>query len=345
MMLVLFKLQGQELPSEVNIIPPSPNVMAFNKFIDIPVSYYTGTPNISVSIYEIQMQQLSLPISLNYHASGLKVEEHASWVGAGWALSAGGVISRTVRGLPDEYLGLDGKKGYFYNDGLFLANGELDASKLYDCTTTGGETYVTTPEEPVTIPDSLAKGFLDLEPDMYSFSFPGGSGKFLYDRSGNIIRTVVDDVKFITHPFPANGTRSSWLLLPSIANSTDYQWVLKGTDGTQYTFTNAERTTTKGHCGTSESPYDSPIESHQSSWHLYEISNNGEWIRFEYEGETIIHDTRISTSGKYKVAGIGSAPGNPITVCYNDMEVQTKRLKEITTSNGYKVIFHASTER
>ena len=95
-----------------------------NKFIEVPVSQYTGIPNISVPIYNIKMQQLSLPISLSYHAGGLKVEQEASWVGAGWSLNAGGNINRTVRGPPDEYLpngnvNSMGKKGYFYNNKMF----------------------------------------------------------------------------------------------------------------------------------------------------------------------------------------------------------------------------------
>lgn len=106
--------------SEINVIPPSPNAAAFQKFVEVPVSLYTGTPNISVPIYEIKMGQLSLPISLQYHASGLKVDEHASWVGAGWSLNAGGMISRTAKGLPDE-LNI-GRKGFFYNSRLFKAN-------------------------------------------------------------------------------------------------------------------------------------------------------------------------------------------------------------------------------
>ncbi|MEL7146162.1 MAG: hypothetical protein AAFO69_07325, partial [Bacteroidota bacterium] len=90
---------------EMSVIPPSPNATAFNQFIDQPVGHYTGVPSITVPIYTISMPQLSLPISLNYHAGGLKVGERSSWVGAGWSLNAGGSINRTVRGLPDEYIG------------------------------------------------------------------------------------------------------------------------------------------------------------------------------------------------------------------------------------------------
>src|ERR1700759_3620789 len=74
----------------------SPNAASLGKYGDIPVSYNTGIPDINIPIYTIKSSQLQLPISLSYHAGGIKVQEQASWVGAGWALNAGGVITRTV---------------------------------------------------------------------------------------------------------------------------------------------------------------------------------------------------------------------------------------------------------
>ena len=68
----------------------SPTAASLGKYGDFPVSYNTGLPQISIPIYTVKAGSLSLPISLSYHASGLKVQEQASWVGAGWALNAGG---------------------------------------------------------------------------------------------------------------------------------------------------------------------------------------------------------------------------------------------------------------
>jgi hypothetical protein len=92
---------SQDLPT---IVPPSPEAASLAKFTEIPVSLYTGVPNISVPIYTIQQSGISIPISLNYHARGIKVEEIASRVGLGWALSYGGSISRQTRGKVDEDL-------------------------------------------------------------------------------------------------------------------------------------------------------------------------------------------------------------------------------------------------
>ena len=60
------------------VLPSSPNAAALGKFGDVPVSAYTGVPNISVPIAELKGKYLSMPISLSYHAGGVKVDEVAS---------------------------------------------------------------------------------------------------------------------------------------------------------------------------------------------------------------------------------------------------------------------------
>jgi hypothetical protein len=85
-----------------NVMPPLPNSSAFAKYGDWPVSLYTGVPNISVPVTTLKGRTIDLPVTLSYHAAGNKVGDIASWVGLGWSLSAGGVISRSIRGLNDE---------------------------------------------------------------------------------------------------------------------------------------------------------------------------------------------------------------------------------------------------
>lgn len=84
------------------VIPPSPTAASLGKFGAWPVSYYTGVANVSVSIYDVKEGKLSLPVSLSYHGSGVKVEEMSAGTGVGWTLNAGGAITRTIIGLPDN---------------------------------------------------------------------------------------------------------------------------------------------------------------------------------------------------------------------------------------------------
>jgi hypothetical protein len=67
------------------IVPPSPTAAGLAKYGDIPVGYYTGSASISIPLYTVNTGDFSLPISLSYHSSGVKVEEMASWVGLNWS--------------------------------------------------------------------------------------------------------------------------------------------------------------------------------------------------------------------------------------------------------------------
>ena len=97
--------QSTDFNPEAQVPLVSPTAASLGKYVDFPVNLHTGVPNINLPLYTVEEGPLQLPISLSYHAGGLKVLEPAGWVGAGWTLDAGGVVSRTVKGLPDEYVG------------------------------------------------------------------------------------------------------------------------------------------------------------------------------------------------------------------------------------------------
>lgn len=84
------------------IVSPAPEAAQLGKYGNVPISLFTGTPTISIPIFEIKGIEISLPVSLSYNASGFKPQEAATWVGSGWSLNAGGVIARSVIGLPDR---------------------------------------------------------------------------------------------------------------------------------------------------------------------------------------------------------------------------------------------------
>jgi hypothetical protein len=87
---------------ENTYVPPAPNAAALLEYANIPVNQYSGIADISVPIFNFKSRKLNLPISISYHASGIKPQDNSSSVGLGWVLNAGGVITRLVRGLPDE---------------------------------------------------------------------------------------------------------------------------------------------------------------------------------------------------------------------------------------------------
>jgi len=149
-------------------VPPSPNAASLAKHANIPVSLYSGTAKIDVPIVALQSRQGSIPVSLSYHSSGIKVQDIASSVGLGWTLNSGGAITRVVRGLPD-----DGPEGYC---GVNLrgrqAGNELSHEHL----------------------KQVATGVWDSEPDVFYFNFLGKTGRFILDENGNPVLTPYQDL-------------------------------------------------------------------------------------------------------------------------------------------------------
>lgn len=63
----------------------------------------TGQTSIAVPIHTVQDGSAVVPIALSYDHSGVKPDVHPGWVGQNWNLAAGGMITRVVRDIPDDF--------------------------------------------------------------------------------------------------------------------------------------------------------------------------------------------------------------------------------------------------
>jgi hypothetical protein len=82
--------------------PITPSASELAKAISFPVNHGTGLVDIKIPLYDVVYGDITVPIYLTYHSSGIKPRQHHSVVGAGWALVAEPQISRSVEGLKDE---------------------------------------------------------------------------------------------------------------------------------------------------------------------------------------------------------------------------------------------------
>ena len=183
-----------------SVIQPSPDAAALMKFTDVPVSPYTGTADVTVPIYTIQAKGITVPVSVSYHTGGIKVKEEASWVGLGFALNAGGAISRTIMGHDDF-----GSIPYFTNVIPQLA-GDMSAIKpdqpvgspyispyFYDFFCTYLVAFASGNED-LTQAFSTGSDIYDMEPDIFSYNFPGHSGKFILTRAGQVVMQKQENI-------------------------------------------------------------------------------------------------------------------------------------------------------
>lgn len=100
---LLFPLIGKaQLESFGNVVPPSPRSVEFEKFINYKVSLSNGLPEIGINFYNIQVDNVTIPIGISYHASGIKYGQSNGDVGLGWGLTSNYRVSRTVYGRVDE---------------------------------------------------------------------------------------------------------------------------------------------------------------------------------------------------------------------------------------------------
>jgi len=273
--------QASKIADIPNVLPPSPNAASLGKFGDIPVSLYTGVPNVSMPLYKLSVGSFSLPISLQYHSQGLKVEEISNWIGLGWALNAGGVITRTVHDLPDESGG-----GYWTHATWTNEYISSDVNRL----------------------ESLMKGSIELDPDVFYFNFNGKTGKFILDSTA----------EHNAHILPYQS-----LKITHDAALTKFE--VQDENGIKYIFDVKEMTTDDN------SP--PAIRYFTSAWYLSKIVTPGGDIIFNYTSDKNYY---VQLSENEKIP----ASGNAATICpdiygYNGkyiyIDIDTKVLSEIIT--------------
>jgi YD repeat-containing protein len=157
---------GQSIQLE-NFAPKSPEASAFLKYGEYPVDLSTGVPSISIPIYTIEAGDYKMPITLDYHASGIKVSQEATWVGLGWNLNFGAQITLDKMDDSDEYNAGEMPKINDVSNYMIANSQNLNSSYL----------------------EGLSQ--LSWVKDLYSVSTPTCSGKFYSDTSEVLSKIVI----------------------------------------------------------------------------------------------------------------------------------------------------------
>lgn len=301
----------KDLPS---IIPPSPEMSSLGKFVEQPVSKYTGVPQISIPVYNIRESGIEIPISLNYHSSGIKVEEVSGWVGLGWSLSAGGSVMRSVRGLPDD---LYSKKANLttteyecntYDNVGYLYCG-ADIERMYNANSIH-------PLDSLWQLDQIRKvgmGAKDAVPDIFYFSFGKYFGEFVFDKNGNINIIPRQDLRIVVQ-------RQNGREIIGFAITTP--------EGLQYNFNDIERSTITSRGYTSKVTEDYGFGSIQ-----YALENDGPFfgVTHQWYNNSEFMDAcsggvnRISYNSSWQLTSIVSLKdGARVDLKYRNENVHTQ---------------------
>ncbi len=82
---------------------PTPNTATLAQYGVVPMSLHTGKANISIPLLDVTARGVKLSANFLYDTFGILVNSLPSWTGHSWTLSVGGVITRAVKGYPDEF--------------------------------------------------------------------------------------------------------------------------------------------------------------------------------------------------------------------------------------------------
>lgn len=164
------------------VIPPSPRSAEYAKYITYNVSLYNGLPEISIPLYEIKLKDLTIPVVLNYHASGIKYDQDNGEVGVGWSLSTGYRVSRTMYGWADDKWNFlpHVEDSMHYHD----IRGFADRAKFL-------ARFMELESGTVSRPNTEPGMELDGEYDQFNFNLPSESGSFIItDRVNRTVSTL-----------------------------------------------------------------------------------------------------------------------------------------------------------
>ncbi len=309
---IIFIFLGQLLKAQdalPGFIAPAPDTYALGKYGDIPVGYYTGTPQIDVPLWTLNDGDISVPISLSYHASGIKVDEIASSVGLGWSLNAGGVITRIIRDFPDSPnlsgTGLNGSR----MDDVFKWYSDYQVDNTtYDRNTN----YLNMLEEMHGWDNGI-----DNEADIFYYNFNGKSGKFFFNNNGVPCLYKHENIKI------------EWSKESDIPGQENIKFTVTDEYGNIYEFNNREKTFFEG------------MGQQVTAWYLSKITSpKGNSITFSYREDVTQNHIRLPKEEIIPVSS-NTSSGNLVNsnVIVQDMGHTELKLEQITASNGSSASF------
>lgn len=314
------------------VIPPSFNSAALIKYCDHPVGVPYGIPKIKYPIRTLINNDLFVPISMNYHAIGIKVEEEATWTGLGWYLDAGGVITRIIRGEND--LGLIDEKESSKAQGYPF---EHIKPCFEDCEENENEEFHT----------KVCAGEIDSDPDIFFFNILGMKGKFF----------LSPDHK------PDSDKISVKLIAPREMTATynlkDNSWTIVEKRGFKYVFKTREKTFNHNYYLDYKFESHSAIFGHEThtastSWYLDKVTSpKGATAYFKYDVYSSGSSPYVS-EGTYQKMNINDRdiwdvhyssycfPEDIENVQINSINIHHDIYPKSITCGDYKVVFHKS---
>ncbi len=304
-------------------ITPSVESWKMTQHGSLRPSLYTGTMTYSLQLYTYSDEDFTLPISLEYSYSGYRPAVHSGIVGLGWTLDCGGVITREVRGYPDDTRDSDtGIYGYWHtiaegvldDDRYKIASGKiraLDRTYVSDVDPLEMDLFSDEPAYELfggSLEDHSAR--YDTNPDLFHFNFLGFSGEFMMGSDGKI-HTFNSNFPQGECSISIDKDKRDSLYTPeiTIATGNGYEYVFGGTEKSiEY------NVTPQGDDGQSITV---------TAWRLRKIkAPNGNLLEFLYDGR-FQRDNSTSRSYTNVFSGKGvNSTGEAVGYTASEMKIR-----------------------
>lgn len=235
----------------------SPEAAAFQRYGEHAMNQYNGTPSITIPLYSIEERDVTIPLTLAYDASGIRVSQEASWVGLGWNLMVGGCINYVTAGCRDKFI----RSGTWANYlDIYWTSPDYRIFQSWPAETLSGPNDV--------YPDIA---FGTGERDYYSASILGESFLFFWNP-------FTKEMEVMGNLRGKYTVASSPTVADDRFNGPIHSFTVSDNLGNTYLFGNAERSND----GSSE---------YVSAWNLTHITTaSGETVSFEYGAECSMSD-------------------------------------------------------
>ncbi|MDR2125797.1 MAG: hypothetical protein LBP63_03060 [Prevotellaceae bacterium] len=285
-----------------------PKPWTFGENVVISPNLYTGTMQLAIPFYTYKDADFEIPVNFAYSSSGCVANVRGGIMGPGWGVNVGGMITREIRGIPDEGCvsradGAEYDNVYgFYK--LHKRNANESTSTLlnklfrvfgfgdFRCTERSPDylspTIVYSPNGNVRYaPKPVNEYLYDAEPDIFHFNFMGYSGTFHlgFNDSIHIYNTNIDSKNFkIEIETNVYHSVCNRLLSINICTSDGYKYIFNcdklSPSVSYYKFTYI-------YCADLDDKY-----TLSSTWNLTKIiAPNGRTVTFDYERKKIISCT------------------------------------------------------
>jgi hypothetical protein len=197
----------------------------------------------------VQAKGLTIPVSISYNTGGIRVSQIASDIGIGWNLNAGGSITRSMRGLPDDvYKIVQGDSlnksevgwlfadpnSYITNNGGSVVSNAANAVQYTNLLNNAQMRLM----DMIETPDNNYGGKLDTEPDVFYINCGSIQGSFVFMPGDDEDAGVGHEVMLI----PYQNIRVTYTLDQNNKNIDAFKVIDE--DGTIYYFGTKETTRT-----------------------------------------------------------------------------------------------------